>query len=375
MHSSIKPRLGSKIHPVEPVKVGVVGCGNISGIYLETMQSMAPLEVIAVCDLDITRAQTTAEKYGIPQALSTAEMLASGDVELVVNLTVPKAHAPVNDEFLLAGKHVYVEKPFALDRVSGRHTLDLAAQKGLRTGAAPDTFLGAGLQTCREIIDSGAIGEPIGAQAFMMCHGHESWHPSPEFYYERGGGPLFDMGPYYLTALVHLMGPVASVSGMARSTFPERQISSQPKFGQIVPVETPTHILGLLQFQNGALGQVTMSFDVWHHELPHIEIYGTEGSLSVPDPNGFGGSVRVRGRGEAAWHDVPLTRPYEANSRGLGVMDMALGIRENRPHRASGELAYHVLEIMEGILTAADEKQEVKLETHPNRPEALPRDF
>jgi len=356
---------------VDSVKVGVVGCGNISGIYLENMQKMSPLQVVAVADLDMDRATAVAEKHGL-RAITTTEMLEADDIELVVNLTVPKAHAPVNDEFLLAGKHIYVEKPYALDRASGMQTLEIAHMKHLRTGAAPDTFLGASHQTCRELIDSGAIGEPIGAQAFMMCHGHESWHPSPEFYYEVGGGPLFDMGPYYLTALVNLLGPVGSVAGMARATFQERQITSQPKFGKVVPVETPTNILGLLRFESGALAQVTMSFDVWHHELPHIEIYGTEGSLSVPDPNGFGGKVRVRGRGESEWHEVPVKRPHAENSRGLGVQDMALGIQENRPHRASGELAYHVLEVMEGILTAAEERCETSIRSRPARPEALP---
>jgi predicted dehydrogenase len=355
---------------VEAVKVGVVGCGNISGIYLENMQAMAPLEVVAVCDLDLARAQEVGGRCGL-QAMTTTEMLETGDIDLVVNLTVPKAHAPVNDEFLLSGKHVYVEKPFALDVESGRRTLELAKAKGLRTGAAPDTFLGAGLQTCRELIDSGAIGEPIGAQAFMMCHGHESWHPSPEFYYEVGGGPLFDMGPYYLTALASLLGPVEAVSGMARATFDERQITSQPRFGKVVPVETPTNILGLLRFAGGALGQVSMSFDVWHHELPHIEIYGTEGSLSAPDPNGFGGPVRIRGRGESAWHEVPLTKSHATNSRGLGVQDMAIGIREGRPHRASGELAFHVLEVMEGILRAAEQRGEVAIDSAPGRPDLL----
>lgn len=356
---------------VESVRVGVVGCGNISGIYLENMQSMEPLQVVAVADLDADRARTVAERTGIGRVLTTAEMLEADDIDLVVNLTVPKAHAPVNDEFLKAGKHVYVEKPFALDRESGARTLEIAHHANLRTGAAPDTFLGASHQTCRDLIDSGAIGEPIGAHAFMMCHGHESWHPSPEFYYEVGGGPLFDMGPYYLTAMVNLMGPVAAVSGMARPTFNERQITSQPKYGKIIPVETPTNILGLLQFESGALAQVSMSFDVWHHELPHIEIYGTEGSLSVPDPNGFGGTVRIRGRGESAWNEVPVNKAYAENSRGLGVRDMAQGIREGRPHRASGELAYHVLEIMENILVAAENKREMPIASRPARPEPL----
>lgn len=360
---------------MEPVRIGVVGCGNISGIYLKTMKAMTPLDVVAVSDLDLERARKAANEYGIAQAMSTTEMLESEDIELVVNLTVPKAHAPVNDEFLMSGKHVYVEKPFATDLGSGRRTLQLAAAKGLRTGAAPDTFLGAGLQTCRDLIDAGVIGEPIGAQAFMMCHGHESWHPSPEFYYEVGGGPLFDMGPYYLTALVHLMGPVSKVNGMSRATFAQRQITSQPKFGKLVDVETPTNILGLMEFANGALGQVTMSFDVWHHRLPHIEIYGTEGSLSVPDPNGFGGPITVRGKGESEWHEVPVSRSYAENSRGLGVLDMACAIRDGRPSRADGTLAYHVLEIMSGILQASEERREVSMESRPQRPASLPKDL
>lgn len=339
------------------------------------MKAMSPLDVVAVSDLDIERAQKAADEYGISKAMTTTEMLEDEDIELVVNLTVPKAHAPVNDEFLLSGKHVYVEKPYATDLEAGKRTLQLAAAKGKLTGAAPDTFLGAGLQTCRDLIDAGTIGEPIGAHAFMMCHGHESWHPSPEFYYEVGGGPLFDMGPYYLTALVHLIGPVAKVNGMARATFDKRQITSQPKFGKVNEVETPTNILGLLEFANGALGQVSMSFDIWHHRLPHIEIYGTEGSLTVPDPNGFGGVISVRGKGEGDWHEVPISRAYAENSRGLGVLDMACAIRDGRPARAGGELAYHVLEIMAGILQAAEERREVAMETQPSRPASLPKDL
>ncbi|MGQ9698698.1 MAG: Gfo/Idh/MocA family protein [Armatimonadota bacterium] len=355
---------------LQKVKVGIVGCGNISPAYFRGCRFFSILDVVACSDIDMSRAEARAQEFGIPKACTVDELLADPEIEIVVNLTVPKAHAEVALAALEAGKSVYNEKPLALRREDGRKMLELARSKGLRVGCAPDTFLGAGIQTCRKLIDEGQIGEPIAAFAAMICHGHESWHPSPEFYYEVGGGPMFDMGPYYLTALTVLMGPVRRVTGSARITFPERTITSQPKYGKKVKVEVPTHIAGVMDFASGAVGTIITSFDVWAGELPCIEIYGTEGSLSVPDPNGFGGPVRMWRDGR--WREVPLAYEYVQPGRGIGVADMAYGIRLGRPHRANGDLAYHVLDLMHAFHDASDQGRHVEPESTCQRPDILP---
>lgn len=355
------------------VKVGIIGCGNISGIYLKNCTELfRNIELVACADLDMDRARAKAKEHQVPKACTVKELLADPEISIVINLTIPKAHAEVCLAVLDAGKSVYVEKPLAVAREDGRKILELAKSKGLLVGCAPDTFLGGGIQTCRKLIDDGWIGKPVAATAFMMCHGHESWHPDPEFYYKIGGGPMFDMGPYYLTALVNLMGPVKRVTGSAKITFPERTITSQPKFGTRVTVDTPTHIAGVMDFESGAVGTVITSFDVWHAQLPRIEIYGTEGSLSVPDPNTFGGPVYVRRFDAAQWSEVPLTHGYSENSRGIGVADMANALRSGRPHRASGALAYHVLDIMHGFHDASSTGRHYETASACERPAALP---
>ncbi|NLT62196.1 MAG: Gfo/Idh/MocA family oxidoreductase, partial [Candidatus Hydrogenedentes bacterium] len=278
---------------MEPVRVGLVGCGNISAIYFRNGALFNSIDIVACADLAPELAVASAEQYSIPKACPVEALLADPGIELVLNLTIPKAHAPVGIAALEAGKSVYTEKPLAVTRDEGKRMVALAREKGVLLGAAPDTFLGAGLQTCRKLIDDGWIGEPVSATAFMQCHGHEHWHPDPDFYYQPGGGPMFDMGPYYLTALVSLMGPVTRVAGLTRATFPERLITSEARFGEIIEVNTATHIAGILEFSGGAIATMVMSFDVWGHTMPCIEIHGTEGSLSVPDPNGFGGVVQV----------------------------------------------------------------------------------
>ena len=276
---------------------------------------------------------------------------------------------------LQAGKNVHVEKPLAITREDGRKMLEYAGSKGLLVGCAPDTFMGGGIQTCRKLIDDGWIGKPVAATAFMTCHGHESWHPDPEFYYKVGGGPMFDMGPYYLTALVNLIGPVARVTGSAKITFPERTITSQPKYGTTISVDTPTHIAGVMDFENGAVGTIITSFDVWHANLPRIEIYGTDGSLSVPDPNCFGGPVMIRRHNAGQWSEVPLSHGYSENSRGIGVADMASALRAGRGNRASGRLAMHVLDIMHGFHDASSEGKHYNIKDKCERPAALPMDL
>ena len=344
-----------------PLRVGIVGCGNISGIYFQNLKAFDETEVVACADLDEARAREVAAKQGV-EARSTADLMSSNDIDLVLNLTVPKAHAEVALRALEAGKHVYNEKPLTIEREDGRKVLELANAKGLRVGCAPDTFLGAGIQTCLELIRQGKIGEPVAAHAFMLCHGHESWHPSPEFYYEHGGGPMLDMGPYYLTALVALMGPIRRVTGSTRVTFPQRTITSEPKKGKVIDVETPTHVAGVMDFASGAIGEITTSFDVWHSKMPCITIYGSEGTMLVPDPNGFGGEVFVRGKASPDWELTPLTQPFAENSRGLGVRDIALALAEGRPHQASGALAYHVLDVMHAFNDASEAGRHVVVE-------------
>ncbi len=356
----------------QPARVGIVGCGTISGIYLQNSKLLEAFEVVACADLVPERARSRAAEFGVPRACGVEELLADPEIEIVLNLTIPKAHAEVALAALAAGKSVYNEKPLAVSREDARRMLDLAAAKGLRVGCAPDTFLGGGLQTCRKLIDDGAIGEPVAAVAFMMSHGHESWHPDPDFYYQPGGGPMFDMGPYYLTALISLIGPIRRVTGSARITFPERTITSQPKYGTKIVVNTPTHVAGVLDFANGAVGTIITTFDVWPTELPRIEVYGTEGSLSVPDPNTFGGPVRIRKAREKEWTEVELTHGYTRNSRGLGVADLASALRTGRPARASGEMAYHVLDAMHAFHDASREGRHVELASTCARPAPLP---
>jgi len=354
------------------MNIGIIGCGNISSIYFKTMKSFDVLNVVACADIIPERAKASAKEFNIPRAYTVKELLANHEIDIVVNLTIPKAHAEVALAAIKAGKHVYGEKPLAINRADGDKILKAAKAKGVRVGSAPDTFLGAGIQTCRKIIDDGLIGEPVAATAFMTCHGHESWHPDPDFYYQPGGGPMFDMGPYYLTALVNLIGPIKSVNGITRITFPQRLITSKPKHGTKIKVNTATHIAGTMDFANGAVGTIITSFDIWSANLPHIEIHGTEGSLSVPDPNGFGGIVKLYQPKKREWKEINHSHGYQENSRGLGVADMAKSILVKRPHRASGDLAYHVLDIMSAFEESSKKGKFIKLGSTCARPKAFP---
>jgi predicted dehydrogenase len=358
--------------PNFPVQVGLIGCGNISGVYLKNAERLEAIEVVACADLLPERAAARATEYSVPRAVSVTELLADPHIEIVLNLTVPKAHAEVALAALRAGKSVYNEKPLAINRADARRLLDEARQRKLRVGCAPDTFLGGGLQTARRLVDEGAIGTPVAASAFMVCHGHENWHPDPEFHYQIGGGPLLDMGPYYLTALINLLGPVRRACGSARISLPERTIANSPKRARQIRVETPTHIAGVLDFVGGAVATLIMSFDVWHTQLPQLEVYGTTGSLSLPDPNTFAGPLRLRRSDGDTWADVPLLLGYTENSRGLGIADMAHALRTGRPHRASGELAYHVLDVMQALLDSSQLGQHVELASGCVRPAPLP---
>ena len=353
-------------------RIGIIGCGKISGRYLTQCPLFDLLEVAACADIIMDRATASAEEHNVPKACTVEELLADPDIDIAVNLTIPEAHAEVSLAILEAGKHLHTEKPLAVAREDARKVLDKATEKGLRVGSAPDTFMGGGIQTCRKLIEDGVVGEPIAATAFMVNHGAEHWHPDPTFLYQPGAGPMLDVGVYYLTALVNLIGPIKRVTGFARATFPERTITSKPNYGKKIRVNTPTHITGVMEFDNGALGTIITSSDVWGNDLPRMEIYGTEATLSVPDPNTFGGPVRIRrGRAEE-WEDVPLSHPYAGAWRGIGVADLAHGLRSGRPHRASGELAYHVLDTMLAFLDTAQVGKAVEIAGTCDRPTALP---
>jgi len=351
--------------------IGIIGCGNISSVYLKAPQLFDILQVVACADIDMERARNQAEKYGVPKACTVEELLADPEIEIVVNLTVPNAHAEIALQAIAAGKAIYGEKPLATQRADGKAILEAAHAKQVRVGNAPDTFLGGGFQTCIQLINEGQIGTPIAATAFKLNHGMEHWHPDPYFFYQSGAGPMFDIGPYYLTALIAMMGPIRRVSASVQTTFVERTVTSETKYGTKIPVNTPTHITGMLEFASGAIGTIITSFDVWHHRLPFIEIYGTEGTLSTPDPNRFDGPVFIRRAKDETWHEVPLTHGYINEARGLGVADMAHAMRSGRPHRANGEMAYHVLDSIESFVQSATEGRHITLTSTCTRPEPL----
>ncbi len=361
-------------HLMKRRKVGVIGCGNISGIYFKNLTGpfAGAVELTACADLDPARARAKAEEFPGVSALTVEQLLADPEIEIIANLTIPKAHFEIAMAAIDHGKHVYSEKPLTLSREQGRRLLAAAKARKLRVANAPDTFLGAAHQTCRKLIDTGAIGTPVAATAFMLCRGHESWHPDPEFYYQSGGGPMLDMGPYYLTALVNLLGPVSRVTGSARATFATRTITSEKKNGTIIPVETPTHLAGVLDFAQGAVATVIMSFDVWRQNLPRIEIYGSEGSLAVPDPNGFGGDVRLWTPATKEWTIVPHSHPHPENSRGIGIADLASALESGQPHGAGGELALHVLDVMLAVEDASSRGRHVIIESPCGRPPPQP---
>ncbi len=358
---------------VNKTKIGIIGCGKIAPAYCKGAQLFANLELKACADLVPENAKKLAQEFNIPKVCTVDELLKDDEIQIVVNLTIPKAHYEVTMRILEAGKHVYQEKPFAINTQQGKEMLQKAKEKKLRIGCAPDTFLGAGIQTCRKVIDDGWIGHPVGAVAFMVSQGHEVWHPSPEFYYGVGGGPMMDMGPYYITALVNLLGPVKKVYGTAKQTFKERVITSQPKFGKIIKVEVPTHYATILEFECGTLCNMIMSFDCKGlHSLPNIEIYGTNGSLRVPDPNSFGGPALLD-LNRTGFKELPLVSTYvEYSCRSMGVADMAAAIAANRPHKANGELAYHVLEVMEAAALLAENDRAISLQSRCEKPAPLP---
>ncbi|MBC2806756.1 Gfo/Idh/MocA family oxidoreductase [Rhizobium ruizarguesonis] len=365
------------------MRVGVVGCGNISKIYLSMANRFRDIKVVAISDLRPEVAAAQAERFDL-RAMPVHELIDSQDIDIVLNLTIPSAHADVSIAALTAGKHVYSEKPLAASLVDGRRIAEAAKQTGLRVGVAPDTFLGAGAQTALHLIEDGAIGTPIIGSAAIMSRGMEHWHPNPEFFFKPGGGPVLDMGPYYVTTLVAMLGPVHKVSAVGQIGLAERTVTAEgsPVFGSTIKVEVLTSVQAILTFKSGAQVTLQCSWDVWKHGLLPIEVHGTAGSIRVPDPNTFGGVVFLSAAG-AEWEPVetselvfgapnwPLDAPARVNYRGLGLAEMANAILHNRPHRANAALGLHTLAVLEGILQSATEERPVIIQESCERPALL----
>jgi predicted dehydrogenase len=383
-----------------PFHVGVVGVGDISDVYFDNLKRYPDIvEVIGCAGRDPDRARRKAEQHGLPRGYpSAAELIADPDIDIVLDLTTPAAHAGINLAAIRAGKHVYTEKPLAATFAEGRVLVAAAQAAGVRIGGAPDTFLGGRLQTCRALIDEGRLGDIVGASAFVVSPGHEWHHPSPDFLYEPGGGPILDIAPYYVTALLTLLGPVTACAAIANRTYPERTIRTGPRRGEVIPVGVDTHVSGTMRFASGAVGTLLASYDVWDSELPKLEIYGTEGVICLPDidplsgPNLFGGPVLYRSAEQSRWRGVPRQDPapewteveirhpftstsHATNSRGVGLVDMAYAIRDGRPARAGSDLLLHAMEVMESLLVSARDERFIRLSTTCERPAHLPVDY
>lgn len=355
------------------LRVGIVGAGNISSIYCENLGKFPSIDLVGISDLDTARAQSQADKYGI-KSFGVDELIEGDAVDLILNITIPAAHGPVALRSLENGKHVYNEKPLSVTRDQARELNKAAAEKGLRVGCAPDTFLGAGHQKARKLIEEGIIGIPVAVHGYMISRGVENWHPNPEFFYKPGGGPMLDMGPYYLTAFVNLFGAIDRLAAITRTTFAQRTIGSEPLKGQVISVETPTSFVSTFQFESGVIGNLTTSFDAYGFKgQPNIVVFGTEGSMLIPDPNSFAGwdhkneRIRVK-KGDTETEFAIEEEPFKTNSRGLGILDIAHAIEENRPHRASGELAFHVLDAMLSSIDSSADSKFISLENRPAQP-------
>lgn len=364
---------------MKKTRIGLIGCGSICGAYFKNAKSFDFMEIVACADLDLSRAQAAAKEFNVPKACRVDELLADPAIEIIINLTVPLAHAKVSLAILNAGKHVWTEKPLTTNREDGLAVLAAAKKNNLRVGGAPDTFLGAAHQTARKLIDDGAIGRPIAATAFMMCRGHEGWHPNPEFHYKPGAGPMWDMGPYYLTDLLQLMGPAQKVTSMASIGLPERTITHKnkdggpgPFFGQKITVETPDHVAGNILFENGCVATVITSLAVHgpNHTSP-ITIFGSEGSIQVSDPNRFDDPISLFNTTTKKYEPVEFTHTT-GYGRSVGLADMAKALQTGRRHRANETLLFNVQDIMQAFLESAETDKAVEITTPFERPAPLP---
>ncbi|MEO0829204.1 MAG: Gfo/Idh/MocA family oxidoreductase [Pseudomonadota bacterium] len=358
----------------ENLGIGVVGCGNISAAYMRLAPLFRGIEMRACADLNVEAAQARASEFGL-RAISIDDLMAAEDVDIVLNLTIPAAHFDVSLRAIEAGKHVYSEKPYVLEAEDGSILAAKAAEKSVRIGSAPDTFMGGTHQLARHLVDGGAVGRITSGTCFVQGPGMEMWHPDPDFFFQPGAGPVLDMGPYYITNLIQLLGPVAKVAAMGMRAQERRTITSQPRFGETIPVDVDTTVHAILGFQSGAQITFCASWDVWQHGHSHMELYGTKGTLHLPDPNFFGGDLRVTEKGEfvdlpADW-DHPMSQANDgehANYRTVGLADMAMAIQEDRPHRCSDALALHAVDVMSTILSAADEGEVLEVETSCEQP-------
>ena len=373
-----------------PFRVGLIGTGRISDIYLQNCRLFDGLDIVACGSLNRAESEAKAAQFGVPAVLTPEEILDHPAIDAVLNLTIPAAHAAISLRALEQGKHVYSEKPFVTDLADGQRILETAAKRGLKVGNAPDTFFGGRWQTLRKALDSGLIGAPTGVAAFVPTHGVERHHPNPDFYYAKGGGPLLDLGPYYLAVLVFLLGPIARVAGLNRLTFAERMIENGPRQGEMMPVDVETHCQSLFEFESGVIGQMMVSFDVWDSETPRLEIYGTEGTLCIPDPdpgdgaNIFEGPVWLRTRQTARWTMRPRpaapadwavvenSHGLNCDARGVGLAELAQAVREDREPRASGALGQHLCEVMEGMLASPGQGRFIDIKSSLARPPMLP---
>ncbi len=367
---------------MDTLGVGLIGCGNISGIYLRNVPLCAGLEMRGVADARPAAAEAQGEAFGVP-AMPVDALLGRDDIDIVINLTVPDAHGPVILQALSASKNVFSEKPLATDLETARAIVTEAEARNLRVGCAPDTFLGAGGRLARKLVDDGAVGRVLSGTAFVMSHGMEHWHPDPEFFFKPGGGPVLDLGPYYIHALVNLLGPVAQVRSVTATGFADRLVTADgPRKGDRITVETPTTAFAILEFKSGAQILFAASWDVWKHGHTPIELYGTEGSLRVPDPNFFGGVVEsTRQGGDWTAQETssmpmgapnwPVEAPKHANYRALGVAELAQSVRTGGPHRSSGRMALHAVEVMMAIIDGSPDGRPVEITTQTEQPAAL----
>ena len=364
------------------MRVGIIGCGNISETYFECQNLFNNFNVVACADINIEAAKKSAEKYNV-NAFSVDDILSNEDVDLIINLTIPAAHKEIIMKSLNAGKHCFSEKPLAMSFSEGLEISELAISKNLYVGCAPDTFLGAAGQKARSLIEDNKIGNVVLGTFNLMSHGMEHWHPNPDFFFKPGAGPVFDVGVYYITQLVNLIGPIKSISSLSGTATPERIITSEPRNGEKIKVETPTTLMGTLEFHNNAKIQFFCSWDVWKHKHSTIELYGLEGSMIVPDPNFFSGDILISHK-EEDWQIINndkmlLGIPNKtdnngskiANYRGIGLSDMIDAIHNQRQSRCSLDLAVHVLEAMEGIIKSSDDRVNYHMQTKPNQPDFL----
>jgi predicted dehydrogenase len=361
--------------------VGVIGCGNISAAYMRHAPLFRGIEMRACADIDMQAAKARAKEFSL-RAETVEELLRDPEIDIIVNLTIPAAHYEVSKAILDAGKHVYSEKPFVLSVREGLDLKKRAEKRGLRVGSAPDTFLGGAHQLARHLVDQGKIGKITSGTCHVMSHGMEHWHPNPDFFFKAGGGPILDLGPYYISNLVQLIGPVKGVAALTAIPIRERIITSKPRAGQKITVETPTTVHALLEFASGAVITFNASWDVWLHNHAPMELYGEEGTLYVPDPNFFGGTVAISERDKPVKKLPRWEHPFAvlnqdsprgklANYRAAGLADMALAIQEGRPHRCSMEAALHAIEVMTGILKSGETGRFVPMRTTCERPAAL----